>query len=332
VLEQVGRVRVIRDGQLVATPYLDISGRISAGGERGLLGLAFSPTFGADGLFYFDYTDTNGNTVVSEFRAPSPAADTADPNSERPLLHITQPFPNHNGGMLAIARDGTLFVGMGDGGSAGDPNGNGQNRDVLLGKLLRIDPKPAGGKPYAIPRDNPWPSTAGVRPEIWADGLRNPWRFSFDRATGDLWIGDVGQNLWEEVDRVPAQAAGLPKGGLDFGWNVMEGMHCYNPVSGCSRAGLTLPIAEYDHGGGRCAITGGYVVRGGDVPGLIGTYLFGDYCAGTIWGLDAAAASPTPKLLATAHASISSFGEDEAGNEYLADLAGGTVSKLVAAP
>ncbi len=333
VIEQAGRIRIVRGGSLVAAPYLDIADRIVSGGEQGLLGLAFSRTFATDGLFYLDYTDNDGNTVISEFRAPDPAADTADPATERRLLHIDQPYPNHNGGNLLIARDGTLFVDMGDGGSGGDPQGNGQRRDTLLGKLLRVDPRVTdSGAPYGIPADNPWPSTSGIRPEIWAYGLRNPWRASFDRATGDLWIGDVGQGSWEEVDVVRAEASGLPTGGLDFGWNLMEGTHCYEPSSGCPKDGLTLPVAEYDHGGGRCSITGGFVARGPGVPGLAGTYVYGDYCSGTIWGLDAAVASPKPKVLLESGGSISSFGEDEAGDLYVTDIARGTVSRLVAAP
>ena len=264
VLEQGGRVRVIRDGRLLPDPYLDIADRLSAGGERGLLGLAFAPTFAADGRLYVDYTDRDGDTVVSEFTAPDPPADRADPASERILLRIEQPYANHNGGALAIGPDGLLWIATGDGGSGGDPQGNGQRLDTLLGKLLRIDPRPAGGAPYAIPADNPFAGRAAGRcsAEIWAYGLRNPWRFSFDRATGDLWIGDVGQSSWEEVDRWPA---GSPAG-PNFGWNTMEASHCFEPAEGCPRDGLVLPVAEYGHDRG-CSVTGGYVYRGPAVPG-----------------------------------------------------------------
>jgi glucose/arabinose dehydrogenase len=326
VLEQAGRIRVVRDGRLVRAPFLDIAGRISAGGERGLLGLAFAPTFATDGRFFVDYTDRDGNTVVSEFRAPDPAADRADPGSERVLLRIDQPFANHNGGALATGPDGLLWIATGDGGSGGDPLGNGQSLRTLLGKLLRIDPRPVAGAPYGIPSDNPFVGRAGARAEIWAYGLRNPWRFSFDRASGDLWIGDVGQGAIEEVDRWPA---GSPAG-PNFGWNTMEASACFNPAEGCDPAGLVPPVAEYGHDRG-CSITGGYVYRGVGVPGLAGTYLYADYCAGTIWGLEAAAGKPAPRVLLDSGLSVASFGEDEAGELYVVDLAGGRLLRVVAA-
>src|SRR5512140_1675627 len=286
VVEQAGTIRVIRDGQLVGRPFLDLRDRVSSGGERGLLGLAFAPTFARDGRFYVDATDPDGNTFVTEFRAPGQADPTKEgaqathgvgPSTDvaaapdgaaatgRVILRIVQPFPNHNGGGIVARPDGTLWIGTGDGGSGGDPLGNGQRRTTLLGKLLRIDPTAAGDAPYTVPRDNPFAGRLDARGEIWAFGLRNPWRFSFDRATGDLWIGDVGQNLWEEVDRV---RAGDP-GGRNFGWNVMEGLHCFSPAEGCPTAGLTLPVAEYDHGQG-CAVTGGFVYRGAAIPALVG--------------------------------------------------------------
>ena len=326
VLEQAGRVRVVRDGRLVTASFLDISARISAGGERGLLGIAFAPSFATDGRFFVDYTDRDGNTVVSEFRAPDPTADRADPGSERVLLRIRQPFANHNGGALVTGPDGLLWIATGDGGSGGDLLGNGQSLDVLLGKLLRIDPRAVAGGPYGIPADNPFVGRAGARAEIWAYGLRNPWRFSFDRATGDLWIGDVGQGTIEEVDHLPAGA----RAGPNFGWNTMEASACFDPPKGCDRAGLVLPVAEYGHDRG-CAITGGYVYRGVGVPGLAGTYLYADYCSGTIWGLDAATGKPTPRVLRESGLSVSSFGEDEAGELYVVDLAGGRLMRIVKA-
>jgi glucose/arabinose dehydrogenase len=329
VLEQAGRIRVVRDGSLLPEPYLDLSDRIAAGGERGLLGLAFSPAFGTDGRLFVDYTDRDGNTVVSEVTAPDPAADRADPASERVLLRIEQPYANHNGGALAMGADGLLWIATGDGGSGGDPQGNGQRLDTLLGKLLRIDPRPAAGAPYAMPADNPFVGRAGgrkeARGEIWAYGLRNPWRFSFDRATGDLWIGDVGQGSLEEVDHWPA---GSPAG-PNFGWNTMEGSACFEPADGCDRDGLVLPVAEYGHDRG-CAVTGGYVYRGAGVAGLTGTYLYADYCSGTIWGLDAAAERPEPRALLESGVSVASFGEDEAGEVYVVDLAGGRVYRVIA--
>jgi glucose/arabinose dehydrogenase len=326
VLEQAGRVRVLRDGRLLPEPYLDIADRIDAGGERGLLGLAFAPSFAENGSFFVDYTDRDGNTVVSEFRAPDPAADRADPGSERILLRIDQPYANHNGGALAIGPDGLLWIATGDGGSAGDPQGNGQRLDTPLGKLLRIDPRPAGGAQYGIPADNPFVGRTDARGEIWAYGLRNPWRFSFDRATGDLWIGDVGQGTIEEIDHWPAGAAAGP----NFGWNTMEASSCFEPAEGCATSGLVLPVTEYRHGPG-CSVTGGYVYRGASVPGLVGTYLYSDYCSGTIWGLDAAAEPPAPRVLLESGRSVASFGEDEAGELYVVDLAG-QVLRVVAAP
>jgi glucose/arabinose dehydrogenase len=317
VVEQRGAVRIVAaNGHLVRAPFLDIADRVSQdGGERGLLGLAFHPNYLHNGRFFVDYTDRNGDTVVSEFRRRD--SSHANPGSERVIMHIKQPYANHNGGMLAFAPDGMLYVGMGDGGSGGDPQGNGQNRDVLLGKLLRVDVD--GKKPYAIPSDSPFAGTAGTRPEIWAYGLRNPWRFSFDRTTGALFIGDVGQGNWEEID---VAAAG--KGGQDYGWNVMEGRHCFAPSSGCSRAGLTLPVAEYGHDQG-CAVTGGYVYRGSTYPALAGIYLFGDYCTGRIWGLAAASAvrgSASAAVLLDSGLRISSFGEDQKGELYVVDLDG----------
>lgn len=326
VLEQDGRVRVVRDGRLVQAAYLDISDRVGAGGERGLLGIAFAPSFATDGRLFVDYTDRNGDTVVSEFRAPDPAADHADPGSERVLLRIHQPFANHNGGALATGPDGLLWIATGDGGSGGDPLGNGQRLDTFLGKLLRIDPRPAQGAPYGIPSDNPFVGRADARSEIWAYGLRNPWRFSFDRATDDLWIADVGQGALEEVDRWPA---GSPAG-PNFGWRLMEASACFDPAEGCDAAGLVLPVAAYGHDLG-CSITGGYVYRGAAVPGLAGTYLFADYCSGTIWGLAAADERPTPRVLIESGLSVASFGEDEAGELCIVDLAGGRLFRVVEA-
>jgi len=327
VLEQAGTIRVIRDGRLLNRPYLDIRDRVSSGGERGLLGLAFAPTFARDGRLFVDATDPDGNTFVAEFRAPDPTADIADPATERVILRIAQPFANHNGGGIVARPDGTLWIGTGDGGSAGDPQGNGQRMTTLLGKLLRIDPRAAGAAAYTVPPDNPFVGRTDARAEIWALGLRNPWRFSFDRATGDLWIGDVGQDRWEEVDRVHAGDSS----DRNFGWNVMEGRHCFSPADGCRTEGLTLPVVEYDHGQG-CAITGGFVYRGTAIPALAGTYLYADSCSGRIWGLEAAAQVPTSRLLASTGASIVSFGEDDAGELLVADVAGGAISRLVAAP
>jgi len=327
VVEQGGRIRLVKDGVLLGGSFLDLSGRISSGGERGLLGLAFHPDYRRNGRFYVNYTDPQGNTVVSEFGVSS-NPDFASAGSERVLLRQTQPFSNHNGGHLAFSPiDGTLSVGFGDGGSGGDPQNLAQNDGTWLGKILRIDVDDrAPGKEYAIPPDNPFAVRTNPLPEIWAKGLRNPWRFSFDRATGDLWIGDVGQNTIEEVDRWPS---GSPAG-PNFGWRLMEASACFDPAEGCSRDGLVLPVAEYRHGPG-CSITGGYVYRGTAVAGLAGTYLYADFCSGTIWGLEAAAARPTPRVLLESGLSVASFGEDEAGELYVVDLAGGRIFRVVEA-
>jgi glucose/arabinose dehydrogenase len=273
VVEQGGRIRVVRNGQLQAAPFVDLSGRVASGGERGLLGLAFHPQFATNRRFFVNYTNPEGDTHIAELRATSP--DAADPGSERVLLTVAQPFANHNGGGLAFDGSGRLLIALGDGGSGGDPLGNGQRRDTLLGKILRIDVD--GGTPYAVPADNPFRATGGSLPEIWAYGLRNPFRIAVDRATGDLYLGDVGQNRVEEVD--VGLASG--RGGENYGWNVTEGSQCYSPASGCNRTGLTLPVYEYSHAEG-CSVTGGVVYRGCRMPDLAGTYFFGDFCAGFV--------------------------------------------------
>jgi glucose/arabinose dehydrogenase len=323
VIEQAGKIRILNsDGTVEATPFLDITDRVLSGGEQGLLGLALHPDYENNGRFYVDYTrQPDGATVISEFQAND---RFADPGSARVLLTIPQPYPNHNGGMLAFDSEGMLLIGMGDGGNAGDPHGNGQNTQALLGKLLRIDVN--SGNPYAIPKDNPFATSAGFAPEIWDYGLRNPWRFSFDRLTGDLFIGDVGQDTWEEVDAEPRLV-----GGRNYGWNRMEGAHCYGRLA-CTPDGLTLPVMDYLHGPD-CSITGGYVYRGAAYPALEGAYLFGDYCSGALRVLSAAVA------LADGHAPaavvggagfpISSFGQDDAGELYVVDL-NGSVSKVTA--
>jgi glucose/arabinose dehydrogenase len=268
VAEQSGRVRAIRNGHLDPGPVLDVSSQTVASGEQGLLGLAFSP----DGRFlYVDFTDRSGDTHVTEFAM---RGRRADPASARLVLRVDQPFPNHNGGQLAFGPDRRLYITLGDGGSQGDPNGNGQSLGTLLGKILRIDPRPRDGHPYRIPAGNPFAGRPGARPEIWAYGLRNPWRFSFDPATGDLWIGDVGQDTWEEIDHEPAHS-----GGRNYGWNPREGTHRY---AGGRPAGAVGPVIEYSHRDGGCTVIGGPVYRGHDVPGLHGAYLYGDFCAGWV--------------------------------------------------
>jgi glucose/arabinose dehydrogenase len=325
VVEQPGRIRIVQNGRLLPSPFLDISGRIVSGGERGLLGLAFHPDFETNGRFFVDYTNPNGDTVVAEFHV-SADPNVADAGSERALFGVDQPAANHNGGDIVFGPDGYLYVGMGDGGGAGDPDGNGQRLDTLLGKLLRIDvDHRTDASVYAVPPDNPFVDQEGARPEIWALGLRNPWRFSFDRDTDDLWIGDVGQGANEEIDHVRGDRAGL-----NFGWNVMEGRRCYEPNAGCKTSGLTLPVAVYDHEHG-CSVTGGFVYRGSRWPALQGAYLFSDYCSGTIWSLDASRPSArSPVVMLETGRSISSFGEDEAGELYVTDLRNGDVLRIVA--
>jgi glucose/arabinose dehydrogenase len=320
VVEKRGRVVVVRDGTLDTAAFLDISDRVgSSGSEQGLLSVAFHPQFRQNGRLFVNYTDRNGDTVISRFQASQTAAD---PGSEVVLLKIDQPYSNHNGGLVLFGPDGYLYIGMGDGGSAGDPQGNGQDRQSLLGKLLRLDVD--GGDPYAIPADNPWPSGGDARPEVWAYGLRNPWRFSFDRASGDLYIADVGQGEYEEIDmrRAGEQA------GQNYGWNVTEGQHCFRSRT-CDANGMAAPIAEYDHSQG-CSITGGYVYRGASFPGLQGLYFYGDYCSGRIWALgETAPGRWEQRELLQDNLNISSFGEDQAGELYLADL-GGRLYQVVA--
>jgi glucose/arabinose dehydrogenase len=316
VVERTGRIRIMReiDGQWRTTStFLDLRGSIATSHpEQGLLGLAFHPDYATNGLLYVDYTRRNGDTVVAEYRAAR--AGKADPESRRVLLRIAQPFDNHNGGWLGFMGD-TLLIATGDGGSGGDPFGNAQDKDSLLGKILRIDPlDPPGAARYSIPADNPLVGRAG-RDEIWAWGLRNPWRDSVDRLTGDLFIGDVGQDTWEEISH-----AGDGRG-RNFGWDRVEGFHSYPSGERCTTGCRTLPIAEYQHTDGNCSVTGGYVSRREGAP-LFGRYLFGDYCTGNIWSIpatfdggDLPAPLDTPLLL-------SSFGEGADGTLYAVSLSG----------
>jgi glucose/arabinose dehydrogenase len=320
VVEKGGAIRIIRDGVLAAEPFLDISDRVNSGAsERGLLGLAFHPGYGENGRFFVNYTDQSGHTVISAFQT-SADPDRADPSSELILLTIPQPYPNHNGGLLKFGPDGYLYVGMGDGGAAGDPHNHGQNGATLLGALLRLDVDAQGnGANYAVPADNPFIADGGIRNEIWATGLRNPWRFSFDRLTGDLYIADVGQNQIEEISFL---AAGTP-GGANFGWAIMEGSECYGRED-CDPAGLVLPLYEYANASGRCSITGGYVYRGEQFPALRGNYFFGDYCSGEVWRLVGTAVDTVDVArVAQTNARIASFGEDAQGELYVIDISGG---------
>ncbi len=321
VLEQPGTIRLIEGGALQSDPFLDIHDRVgSQGNEQGLLGIALHPNFAENGFFYVNYTDTNGDTVIARYQVTKEAPNRVDPNSEKVLLQVDQPYQNHNGGSMVFGPDGKLYMGLGDGGSGGDPHGNGQSTNTLLGKLLRVDVD--GGDPYAIPADNSFANGNG-KPEIWALGLRNPWRFSFDRLTGDLYIADVGQNAWEEIDFYPA---GSP-GGANFGWNYREGAHEFSgtPPSG---ANLIDPVAEYGHAEG-CSVTGGYVYRGEALPEFRGVYLYSDYCSGRVWGLlKAADGSWQTKVLFETGFNVSSFGQDLQGEVYLIDQSSGSVYQL----
>jgi glucose/arabinose dehydrogenase len=300
ILEKNGSIRVYENGQLLDAPFLDITDRVNEGGnEMGLLGLAFHPDYEQNGFFYVNYTGKGGHTRISRFQA---SGNSADKNSETILLLIEQPYQNHNGGALAFGPDGYLYAGLGDGGLAGDPHKNGQDTTALLGKILRLDV--TNGDPYSVPADNPFGS------EVWAYGLRNPWRISFDRLTGDLWIGDVGQNEWEEVDYLPKTWGS----GANFGWSVMEGSHVYDSEP---QSGMLLPAVEYSHAEGGCSVTGGYVYRG-TIPEWNGVYLYGDYCSGKIWALILVDGLWQSQVMFETGGTITTFGQDESGEIYFA--------------
>ena len=315
VVTKAGRVLVIENGAVRQQPFLDITDRVgSSGSEQGLLSIAFSPQYTSNRYFYVDYTNQNGNTVISRFTTATDLSQ-ADPQSESKVLGIDQPYPNHNGGQLQFGPDGMLYIGMGDGGSQGDPQNHAQNTQSLLGKLLRIDVS-AADKPYQVPADNPKLSNAAAS-EIWAFGLRNPWRFSFDRQTKDLYIADVGQNTYEEIDFQPAGSSG----GQNYGWNLYEGFEPYK--GNADSNGLTMPIFAYSHDLG-CSITGGYVYRGQQVPALNGAYLYSDYCTGHIWALQRDANNKwVNTLLLDSGLNVSSFGQDAQGELYVIALNGG---------
>ena len=321
IVEKTGMIRIFSGGALLPRPFLDISSRVSNGSEQGLLGLTFHPQFASNRKFYVDYTDGNGDTRVREFEA-SAGLDTASA-VEREILFVAQPAANHNGGQIAFGPDGYLYIALGDGGGGGDTYHNGQNLNSLLAKILRLNV--GVGSPYSIPADNPFAAQAGVKGETWDYGLRNPWRFSFDRANGDIYIADVGQNLYEEVDYEPHGSGG----GRNYGWPLMEGLHCYGSAT-CNRTGLTLPVLEYPHQDG-CSITGGYVYRGRELPELDGVYFYGDYCTGIVrsFNIDQGKAVNARDWTSTLRAQsggpmagLSSFGQDARGELYLVLLSG----------
>jgi glucose/arabinose dehydrogenase len=321
VVEQAGTIRVVQHGQLLATPFMDITGRVGSGGERGLLSMAFHPSYATNGFFYVNYTDLNGDTHVERFSVSAADSNVADTASHKLIIFIKQPYPNHNGGLVMFGPDGMLYIGMGDGGSGGDPQNRAQNPDSLLGKLLRIDVN--GGDPYAIPNGNPYKNGGGA-PEIWALGLRNPWRFAFDPPRGLLYIADVGEVTWEEVDVEPASQAGL-----NYGWRIMEGAHCFNPDP-CSSAGLMLPRVEYSHADG-CAVMGGFVYRGALSPMLVGEYFFSDLCSGWLRSFTFANNAVATRTLWTPDIGLNSphsFGQDARGEIYVVDGGAGTVYRI----
>ena len=316
IIEQPGRIRVVQEGALVETPFLNITDRVgSSGNEQGLLSMAFAPDYKLSGYFYVNYTNKDGDTIISRF-STTPDRSAANADSELVILKIDQPYANHNGGQLQFGPDKMLYIGMGDGGSQGDPKGSAQDPQDLLGKLLRIDVQNANAtQPYAIPVDNPKWDSKEVRPEIWAFGLRNPWRFSFDRTTGNMFIADVGQNTIEEVNVQPADI-----GGLNYGWNKREGQEAY--AGGEMQPNFTDPVTQYQHSEG-CSITGGYVYRGQAIPALQGVYVYGDYCNGNMWALrQDPSGTWVNTALPNAGFQISSFGEDAVGELYVMDLDG----------
>ncbi|MGH7604502.1 MAG: PQQ-dependent sugar dehydrogenase [Gemmatimonadaceae bacterium] len=321
VVEQAGTIRIVRDGVLQSTPFLDITSRVLSGGERGLLSVAFHPQYATNHFFYVYFTtQTNGDIRIERFTATN--ADAADPNSSKLILTVSHSEQsNHNGGLLTFGPDGMLYAGLGDGGGGGDPFLNGQNYDALLASLLRLDID--NGDPYAIPSDNPFVGQSGRRGEIWAKGLRNPWRYAFDKPTGLLYIADVGQNLHEEVDVQPANA-----GGLNYGWNITEGESCYNAAT-CTTTELTAPVIAYDHTNGACSITGGYVYRGSGIPEIVGHYFYSDYCEGFLRSFRYSnGAAVDAKDWGLTMSSVTSFGLDAAGEMYV--LAGNSVFRIVA--
>ncbi|OLC86589.1 MAG: hypothetical protein AUH88_04400 [Acidobacteria bacterium 13_1_40CM_4_61_5] len=324
IVEQGGRIKIIQNGNVLRIPYLDVSSLIVSGGEEGLLGLAFHPNFSQNGCFYVNYTTTRLTrtlqTVIAEYRATPASANTVSTVTEQRLITLDQPFSNHNGGGLAFGPDGDLYIGLGDGGGAGDPNGNGQNKNTLLGKLLRIQVNCNGT--YTIPADNPFVGQSNVRTEIWAYGLRNPFRFSFDKSDGRLFAGDVGQDRFEEVDIVNR--------GDNLGWNIMEGDQCFSPMTGCNMTGLKLPIFTYDHSQLDETVIGGYVYHGTNISALAGNYVFGDFISGRIWSLAQNGQGQWVRtfLLNSAGNDLASFGQDTNGELYIARYSSGVVARL----
>ena len=311
IVLQGGKIVIHSGTRILSKPFLNIAEEITCCGEQGLLSLAFHPHYETNGLFYIYYVNRTGNLVLARYKVSS-QRNIANKNSRRVLLTIPHPqFGNHNGGKLVFGKNGYLYLSVGDGGGGGDLSNNAQSLGTLLGKILRLDVD--ASSPYSIPPDNPFVNRGGVRKEIWSYGLRNPWRISFDKLRGHLYIADVGQGEWEEVNFEPRRSSG----GVNYGWRRMEGKHCFNPPNNCNSGALKLPVAEYSHSEG-CAVTGGYVYRGALIPSLRGTYLYADYCSGTVWGLKRVSGKWTTQKLLSSGMNISTFGEDENGELYLA--------------
>jgi glucose/arabinose dehydrogenase len=316
IVEQAGRIQIVKNGRKLPEPFLDISDRVRSGGEQGLLSMAFHPEYSRNGQFFVNFTDRSGDTRVERFTVSS-NPDVANGASTKLVIGIDQPYSNHNGGLVMFGPDGMLYIGMGDGGSGGDPHRNGQNRNALLGKLLRLNVSRV--EPYSIPDSNPFRGQSGARPEIWATGMRNPWRFAFDRATNLLYIADVGQNEIEEIDVEPASVAGL-----NYGWNIMEGDRCYSGSS-CDRSGLTMPKVTFNHSGGACSVTGGFVYRGRRMPSIVGNYFYSDYCAGWLKSFRMQNGTVTDRrdwIPSSNLGHVVSFGEDSAGELYILSESG----------
>ncbi|MCB0077346.1 MAG: PQQ-dependent sugar dehydrogenase [Anaerolineales bacterium] len=313
IVQQNGLIRIFQNGAMLNTPFLNVSTLISTGSERGLLSMAFAPDYAENGRFYINYTNSAGDTVVARYLV-SADPNVADPASAQIILTVDQDFSNHNGGQLQFGPDGYLYIGMGDGGSGGDPNNRAQDPQQLLGKMLRINVEAGNPATYTIPASNPFVGSSNTLDEIWALGVRNPWRFSFDRATGDLYIADVGQNIWEEVNVQPANSGG----GENWGWRCYEATHAFN-LTGCQGpSAYDFPVLEYNHSGGRCSVTGGYVAREGAPTSMHGFYFFADFCSGEIWAAREVAGTWQQELMLDTALNITTFGEDEAGDLYVA--------------
>lgn len=331
ILEQTGRIKIYKNGVVLSTPFLSLVGKVGTAFEQGLLGLAFHPDFKTNRKLYVSYTNLNNSIVVREYKTYASSPNRVNTATARTIITIAKPYNNHNGGMLQFASSGYLFISTGDGGGSGDSGNRAQRLDTLLGKMLRINVNGTTATTnYRIPASNPYVGKAGFD-EIWQSGLRNPWRWSFDRANGNMWIGDVGQVLWEEVNRAIKTASG-PGKGINWGWRQFEGTHCYNPAPAeeCSTAGKTMPLLEYEHVNGRCSVIGGYVYRGSSIPGLVGQYIYGDFCSGEIWAVPSGATAPaTPVLLRDTSLTISSFGENASGELLVLDRGGGKMYAIV---